>query len=340
MCDQLSTVGVEFDLERMENIFLDDLRYAAAHPYPYVPSSLVERAAAHLHGRPHPKPWAGPGIFSSPAATATATGATGGLTPDATNCPGKSHCDRPQHMVGNEGGEKDGNAAATIATLWPTARPWALGQIRMPTSGLQLAAGKAVRRPGMGLRVDPVDNEDTEEPLLRTAERIHSSVRVRLACGGLGLDDKAVWPCRSLLISPKGNDDDYVDDDSDDNSKAGNHGDLLWRLERGSGFDEVEEAALVTFRPRELDISGGKAYPENKIYAADKTATKWRWVFAQKAAIKGEDLSRIPQMLVLPEEPLVGYWERLLLALTAGREDVWTWAEKNPPRQAMAAQAS
>ncbi len=37
------------------------------------------------------------------------------------------------------------------------------------------------------MRVDPETNEDTDEPLLNTNERIHSSVRVRLACGGLGL---------------------------------------------------------------------------------------------------------------------------------------------------------
>ncbi len=38
-------------------------------------------------------------------------------------------------------------------------------------------------------------------------------------------------------------------------------------------------------------------------------------------------MGRVPQVAALPEEPLVGYWERWLLGLTCGREgDVWRFA--------------
>ncbi|KAK3400887.1 hypothetical protein B0T20DRAFT_154466 [Sordaria brevicollis] len=42
MCDQLSTLGVEFNLTRMHSIFLDSLRYSAAHPFPYSPPSFTQ----------------------------------------------------------------------------------------------------------------------------------------------------------------------------------------------------------------------------------------------------------------------------------------------------------
>lgn len=326
MCDQLSSIGVEFDLTRMERMFMDDLRYSAAHPFPYVPSSLLHRATAHLHHHDTaPKPWAAAPIFSAGGGTTAAAKAMGTAalaaalppTHDAAECPGKERCGR---HYGDE-----------VAALWATARAWSLGQTRVPTSGLQMAAGQTVRRPGMALRVDPASNEDTDEPLLRTDERVHSSVRVRLAAAGLAMDDQDVWRCRGLLRAG--------DDDDDDDGKDAAKGGLLWRLEQGSGFDEHQEAAVRAFRPRELDVAGGAAYPEEKLYPAQNTG-QWRWAFAQGQAASGHGVGemRVPQALVLPEEPLVGYWERLLLALNAGKEDVWAWANDNPPRQAMAAE--
>jgi hypothetical protein len=32
--------------------------------------------------------------------------------------------------------------------------------------------------------------------------------------------------------------------------------------------------------------------------------------------------------MALPEEPLVGYWERYLLGLMVGEADVWRYAQK------------
>lgn len=39
---------------------------------------------------------------------------------------------------------------------------------------------------------------DRDEYLQDTNERIHSSVRIRLACRGLGLNDKGIWDCSAL----------------------------------------------------------------------------------------------------------------------------------------------
>ncbi len=169
-----------------------------------------------------------------------------------------------------------------------------------------------MRRPGLILRVDPETNEDTDAPLLRTAEAVHSSVRVRLACGGLGMDDKERWDCPALLKDKEG-------------------GKLLWRLER---VGEADGGGVSEFKPREL-LLGEAEYPTDKLYPANSRTGKWQWVFAQSDAGEKMGAARVPQSTVLPEEPLVGYWERFLLWTTVGNPDVWMWAEKNPPLGAM-----
>ncbi|KAK3681132.1 hypothetical protein B0T22DRAFT_312742 [Podospora appendiculata] len=283
MCDQLSTLGVEFNLSRMTNMFTDALRFSAAHPFPFAgqAKSIIPK---FLKKPPSPLPWAVTPLCRPPP--------SGPPKRDTAECDGK-----------------DKHPAGTAAQLWQTTapRPWALGMLRNPTSVIQTLAGKTVRRPGLFMRVDEDTNEDTAEPLLGTAERIHSSVRVRLACGGLGVDDKEVWPCEGLLK---------------DSGKGGGGG-LLWRLERGSGFAPEDERSVQGFVPRELGLPGGE-YREEYLYPVGKDDNVWRWVYVKP--VEGEGVYRVPQAAALPEEPLVGYWERYLLAMLIGEGDVWRYA--------------
>ncbi|KAK3935161.1 hypothetical protein QBC46DRAFT_398102 [Diplogelasinospora grovesii] len=282
MCDQLSTIGVEFNFTRMTSTFKDAMRYSAAHPFPYAPQSrtLIPKSISKLwKKRSGLQPWAADPVFK-PSPTVTKR--------DAAECDGK-----------------DKHPDGTVQELWQAgARPWALGQIRYPTSTLQTMAGKTVRRPGLSLRVDSDTNEDTAEPLLHTCETIHSSVRVRLACGGLGMDDKDVWPCDSLLRGP---------------------GDLkpLWRLERAPPANDV--GVMGSYKPREPDLPSGE-YPASCMYPVGVEDSRWQWVYVK--APEGEGVRRIPQATVTPEEPLIGFWERCLLAMTAGDPDVWKYAQK------------
>lgn len=158
------------------------------------------------------------------------------------------------------------------------------------------------------MRVDPDTNVDTEEPLTNTNERIHSSVRVRLACKGMGMDDQGAWPCPSLLT-----------DDSQPSKP-------LWRLDRGTAID-----------PRELD--SGQAFWRQEIskkgydgvsYDMRQGDGEWRWTLQPDGVVKnnaGKDVH--PALRILPEEPMMGYWERHFLALTRGEVDVWRLAETN-----------
>ncbi|KAL7909526.1 hypothetical protein GGI35DRAFT_450146 [Trichoderma velutinum] len=77
-------------------------------------------------------------------------------------------------------------------------RPWALGSINKAGSFIYKLSGFEDRTPGLYKRTDPKTDRDTNIFLQDTNERIHSSARVRLACKGLGLDDKGIWNCPSL----------------------------------------------------------------------------------------------------------------------------------------------
>ncbi|KAI2642752.1 hypothetical protein GGS21DRAFT_190924 [Xylaria nigripes] len=78
-------------------------------------------------------------------------------------------------------------------------RPWALHSIRSSTGPLYNLIGSVTRAPGMYHKINPKDGHPLPEFLEDTNERIHPSVRVRLACEGLGLNDTHVWCCPSLL---------------------------------------------------------------------------------------------------------------------------------------------
>ncbi|KAJ5891332.1 uncharacterized protein N7473_007560 [Penicillium subrubescens] len=78
-------------------------------------------------------------------------------------------------------------------------RPWGLGEIVQPEVGFYKLAGKTTRTPGMYHRIDPDTALPTRDFLENTHERIHRSVRVRLALEGLNYDDVGLYKCRALL---------------------------------------------------------------------------------------------------------------------------------------------
>lgn len=283
MCDQLSTIGLEFNVSRMESTFTSDLRFSAAHPFPFAPagSGILPRPIGNLFKASKPLPWATEEVFHPPS--------SGPSKRDSAECDRKD-----KHPEGN------------TKKLWQNARPWGLGMIRAPTS-LTVLAGKSVRRPGLFMRVDEDTNEDTTEPLMHTNETIHSCVRVRLACRGLGLDDKEVWTCDSL---------------------KGPDGKPLWVLEKGSGFSEAEEKAIREFQPREPQIAPDE-YQTSLMYPSTRDDTAWRWRYV--GTVRGEGDAQVPHSKIMPEEPLVGYWERFLLGMIVNEPDVWKYAQRGVP---------
>ncbi|KAH6839560.1 hypothetical protein B0I37DRAFT_439302 [Chaetomium sp. MPI-CAGE-AT-0009] len=370
MCDQLSTLGLEFNYARLTSLFHETLRFSAAHPFPYAPggsgngrsllptipklpidtlkrsfSKLIRGGKRPSTTSPKPKPtttstttnpqnggplpWAHPPIFTPPNSpqptrrdSQECTLRLGPLLqPDA-------------HPPAHPPFSTTTTSSTTTTTTPPTpsgpdpqtllrmgARPWSLGTIRAPTSALTTLAGKTVRRPGRVLRVDETTNEDTSEPLVGTRERVHASVRVRVVCGGLGLDEAGVWGCEAL--TGRG--------DGEVKRRKGRGG---WRLERGGALGEREEREVrvgLEMGPREVRLRcgegvEGKEYPVDVMYPVGEEDHLWRWVWEGK--VEGEGQVRVPQELALPEEPLVGYWERYLLKLMIGEVDVWKFAQR------------
>lgn len=287
---------MEFSPRRLTRLFIDTLRWNAAHPYPYVPSPtfLLPNFIWTMILRTRvPIPWASTPIPCPPPSPTqrreTADDPPNDAEPDGSPLPPR---DAPPQQ------------------LWALhGRPWALGQTRSPR-GLELLAGTITRRPGCFRRVDPDTNRDTGEPLLNTNERVHSCVRTRLACAGMSMDDRGTWACAPLLR-----------DDERPRPRP------VWRLERGRATDPRELPAARAFWRDEVDV-GDKMYDGGAVYHTEEGDGAWRWVWDEGAVVKDGVGQRVyPPVKVLPEEPLVGYWERHLLALTRGEEDVWRLAE-------------
>ncbi|KAK8126205.1 uncharacterized protein PG998_001964 [Apiospora kogelbergensis] len=78
-------------------------------------------------------------------------------------------------------------------------RPWSLHETAQDKSALYKVTLSAPRTPGLYKKVDPATGKATLTFLTDTNERIHRSVRVRLACEGLAPGDEGGWKCPSLL---------------------------------------------------------------------------------------------------------------------------------------------
>ncbi|CAI7614897.1 unnamed protein product [Penicillium pancosmium] len=90
-------------------------------------------------------------------------------------------------------------ASASIYDEHRPVRPWALGEIVQPETGLYRLAGKTTRTPGMYHVVARDTGQATPYFLRDTNEKIHRSVRIRLSLEGLGYDDLGPYKCRALL---------------------------------------------------------------------------------------------------------------------------------------------
>jgi hypothetical protein len=167
-------------------------------------------------------------------------------------------------------------------------RPWGLGEISKDDSFLYWLSGTTARTPGLYKKTDPETERDTGVFLQDTNERIHSSVRIRLACKGLDLNDKGVWTCPSLK---------------------------RWRLERTSSKYEDPVPLHPNWEPNSNE-PGFIDHPQE--------STKGRWVW--QYAGSDRDGPPDPKQRIMIEEPL-GPYERYFLKLAGGEPNVWLFAD-------------
>ncbi|KAI0202946.1 hypothetical protein F4808DRAFT_458654 [Astrocystis sublimbata] len=214
-------------------------------------------------------------------------------------------------------------------------RPWALHQIHSARGALYNILGSVSRAPGMYKKIDPKKGSALPDFLEDTNERIHPSVRVRLACQGLGVNDSGVWQCPSLLKywRPRRVNEQF----HDPVSRAS-----VW----GPVSPENEPAA--TAPPQEHAESSAAANDSNEANASNaENAADEATVPASSLQMLSQNPSErwvweyvgpegtAPPVKTLVEENL-GPYEQRLLELAAGKVHVCEFAENLEPDDFMA----
>jgi hypothetical protein len=163
-------------------------------------------------------------------------------------------------------------------------RPWGLGKIYNSVTGFYRLSGRNTRTPGQYKRADPDTGLPTNTPMTHTNERIHSSVRIRLELGGLGLDDKELYDCPALL------------------------GKGLWRLRR---------TRIKVYDPIPRDADWGAPAGANGMATVPEDDLRWVW---QWDGSRGD----APHIRTMIEENLGPYERRLLLLNTGMSESTFS----------------
>ncbi|KAK3379589.1 hypothetical protein B0T24DRAFT_647140 [Lasiosphaeria ovina] len=173
MMDQLASIGVEFDEATIARIFT-----RLEHHYR---SKAEEERGEEIKLANQPPP-----PITSEDAVASSE------EPDSNDTAGCCG------LFAKLAPEKKRWAAEPIYRSNAPVRPWGLGGIFGAEGFVNKVVGYNVRSPGMYKKVDPETGEETRAFLEDTNERMHGSVRVRLALKGLGLNDRHVWKAPAL----------------------------------------------------------------------------------------------------------------------------------------------
>lgn len=125
-------------------------------------------------------------------------------------------------------------------------RPWGTGAILRAHSPMYTLTGSITRSPGMYHKLNTYDGKELSEYLEDTCETIHPSVRVRLAVGGLGYDDKQKWSASALT-------------DAGWKVKKGENGKWFWEYQGKKDLPNkiLLETEMGHYEKRMLELAGG-----------------------------------------------------------------------------------
>ncbi|KAI2630760.1 hypothetical protein GGR54DRAFT_648322 [Hypoxylon sp. NC1633] len=211
-------------------------------------------------------------------------------------------------------------AARPIFDLNKPVRPWSLHGIQAVSSPMYDLAGRSTRSPGMYRKINPGNGRRLQAFLEDTNERIHSSVRVRLACEGLGLNDSDVWGCPALLQAwrPRRVVQKFPDPIPPNARWGPNNSDSKWKP--SVRYETAEGASSVDPTPSTV-IYGGGENETGSVTQEGNPSNELRWVWEYIGPKKGA-----PYVRTLVEENM-GPWERHLLQLSMGKVEVPVYAE-------------
>ncbi|KAI0887297.1 uncharacterized protein GGS22DRAFT_107432 [Annulohypoxylon maeteangense] len=224
-----------------------------------------------------------------------------------------------------------GCASTKVPLLWATKsifdtnkpiRPWGLHSIRSVSSPIYDLVGSVTRSPGLYKKVNPDNGSPRRAFLKDTNERIHSSVRVRLACEGLGLNDSNLWECPALLQSwrprhvPNNFDAPIPPDASWGPQSDGGVRRGLADNENATVGDAIDRGGTSS-----TTIRGPAKNGNDATKPADNAPGNLRWVWEYIGPDKNAPYNR-----TLAEETM-GPWEKHLLTLSTGKLGVYDYAE-------------
>lgn len=178
-------------------------------------------------------------------------------------------------------------------------RPWALGAINGATNPLYALAGKKARTPGLYKQVNSKAHGVKPEFLVATNEKIHASVRVRLRCKGLGLNDSAVWEAEALKKWK------LVRTGELSSGASGN----------GSGVDSRTSSVSGKGKAREIQTWGPPLEEQEDV----GDVGRWTWVYVGRER-KAPPIRRM-------EEEGMGPYERYWLKLAGGAPNAYHFAD-------------
>jgi hypothetical protein len=167
-------------------------------------------------------------------------------------------------------------------------RPWGLGAICKTSSFFYRLAGETRRTPGLYKKHNRATGKDKPEFLQDTNERVHSSVRIRLACKGLDLNDKGVWTAVALSKN--------------------------WKLKQTSDIIDDPVPEHPSWEP-----SGADQVPK-KLGGSDKKRWVWEYVGDEKTGPTDQ------KQRVMVEETL-GPYERYYVEILGGTPNVFEYAD-------------
>ncbi|KAB5523046.1 hypothetical protein GE09DRAFT_488912 [Coniochaeta sp. 2T2.1] len=215
--------------------------------------------------------------------------------------------------------KSNSSRAWAIAQIYETnhpIRPWGMGALLKASSFLYTLAGYNLRTPGTYKKINLSTGSSSRAFLEDTNERIHSSVRVRLAAGGLGLNDSGVWDCPALKgkWAPRRTDRTFFDPIPRTRK--------TWeQVKEVKAHDVAADPEHHGNPKKQIEIMERAAEEQRPLSGGDKDDTGGRWVWEWCG---GEKDAPAERMLV--EEPL-GPYERQLLRLASGKPNIYEFAD-------------